>query len=65
MSHSDNPQDAPDSMLEHRIRQRAQEIYLRRLKDPALFDWLQAEAEIRAETGCSELTRSFTASKTV
>jgi hypothetical protein len=46
---NDNPQDAPDAMLEHRIRTRAQEIYLRRQKDPALFDWLLAEAEIRAE----------------
>jgi Protein of unknown function (DUF2934) len=35
-----------DPMLEQRIRQRAFEIYLERQRDPALFDWLQAEREI-------------------
>ncbi len=47
---SDNPQEAPDAMREQRIKCRAYEIYLRRQKDPALFDWLLAEAEIGAET---------------
>jgi hypothetical protein len=36
-------------MLESRIRQRAQEIRARRERDPELFDWLLAEAEILAE----------------
>jgi hypothetical protein len=36
-------------MLEHRIRQRAYEIYLARLRNPALHDWLQAESEILKE----------------
>jgi hypothetical protein len=50
MTHpSDNPQNAPDSMLEHRIRKRAEEIRQRRERDPELFDWLLAEAEILAE----------------
>jgi hypothetical protein len=42
----DNPQSAPDAMLEQRIRCRAYEIYLARQRDPALFDWMQAESEI-------------------
>jgi hypothetical protein len=33
-------------MLEQRVRHRAYEIYLERYSDPALADWLQAEAEI-------------------
>ena len=40
----------PDPMLEHRIRQRAYEIYHARLENPALHDWLQAEHEILKET---------------
>lgn len=48
-SPSDNPQKAPDVMLEHRIRKRAEEIRQRRERDPQLFDWLLAEAEILAE----------------
>jgi hypothetical protein len=40
----------PDAMLEHRIRQRAYEIYHARLENPALYDWLQAEHEILNET---------------
>jgi hypothetical protein len=40
----------PDAMLEHRIRQRAYEIYLARLGNPALHDWLQAECELLKET---------------
>jgi hypothetical protein len=40
----------PDAMLEHRIRQRAYEIYHARLENPALYDWLQAEHEILKET---------------
>jgi Protein of unknown function (DUF2934) len=39
----------PDAMLEHRIRQRAYEIYQSRLKNPALRDWLEAEHEILEE----------------
>jgi hypothetical protein len=39
----------PDAMLEHRIRQRAYEIYQARLKNPAFHDWLQAEHEILEE----------------
>jgi hypothetical protein len=39
-----------DPMLEHRIRHRAYEIYLERQSDPALADWLQAEAEITKGT---------------
>jgi hypothetical protein len=46
---SDNPQNAPDAMLEQRIRKRAEEIRQRRERDPELFDWLLAEAEILAE----------------
>jgi hypothetical protein len=46
---SDNPQSAPDAMLEHRIRKRAEEIRQRRERDPELFEWLLAEAEILAE----------------
>jgi hypothetical protein len=42
--------NSPDAMLEHRIRQRAYEIYLARLENPALHDWLQAECEILKET---------------
>jgi hypothetical protein len=50
MTHpSDNPQNAPDAMLEQRIRKRAEEIRQRRERDPELFDWLLAEAEILAE----------------
>lgn len=50
MTHpSDNPQNAPDVMLEHRIRRRAEEIRERRERDPELFDWLLAEADILAE----------------
>jgi len=40
----------PDAMLEHRIRQRAYEIYHARLENPALYNWLQAEHEILKET---------------
>jgi hypothetical protein len=40
----------PDPMLEHRIRQRAYEIYHARLENPALYDWLQAEHETLKET---------------
>ena len=36
-------------MLEQRIRKRAEEIRQRRERDPELFDWLLAEAEILAE----------------
>jgi hypothetical protein len=46
---SDNPQSAPDAMLEHRIRRRAEEIRERRERNPELFDWLLAESEILAE----------------
>jgi hypothetical protein len=46
---SDSPQSAPDAMLEHRIRKRAEEIRQRRERDPELFEWLLAEAEILAE----------------
>jgi hypothetical protein len=53
MTRSDNPQNAPDSMLENRVRQRAQEIRARRERDPEMFDWLLAEAEIRVECGLS------------
>jgi hypothetical protein len=50
MTHpSGNPQNAPDAMLEHRIRKRAEEIRQRRERDPELFDWLLAETEILAE----------------
>jgi hypothetical protein len=48
-------------MLEQRIRQRAYDIYLARLRDPALFDWLQAEGEvlydIRTFEGARRATR--------
>lgn len=37
-------------MLEHQIRQRAYEIYLARLRNPALHDWLQAECELLKAT---------------
>ena len=50
---------APDSMLEHRIRQRAHDIYQARQEDPALYDWLQAEREILEEM--SHFERSETA----
>jgi hypothetical protein len=40
MTRPDNPRDAPDAMSEHRIRRRACEIYLARMRDLALFDWL-------------------------
>ena len=53
MTRSDNPQSAPDSMLENRVRQRAQEIWERRERDPQMFDWLLAEAEIQTECGTS------------
>jgi hypothetical protein len=53
MTRSDNPQNALDSMLENRVRQRAQEIRERRERDPEMFDWLLAEAEIRIECGSS------------
>jgi hypothetical protein len=46
---SGNPQNPPDSMLEHRIKRRAEEIRERRERDPELFDWLLAEAQILAE----------------
>jgi hypothetical protein len=46
---SGNPQNAPDAMLEQRIRKRAEEIRQRRERDPELFDWLLAEVEILAE----------------
>ena len=36
-------------MLEQRIRKRAEEIRQRRERDPELFDWLLAEAEILTE----------------
>jgi hypothetical protein len=36
-------------MREHRIRKRGEEIRQRRERDPELFDWLLAEAEILAE----------------
>jgi hypothetical protein len=50
MTHpSDNPQNAPDVMLEQQIRKRAEEIRQRRERDLGLFDWLLAEAEILAE----------------
>jgi hypothetical protein len=49
MTQLDNPQSAPDAMLEQRIRKRAEEIRQRRERDPQLFDWLLAEAEILAE----------------
>ena len=39
----------PDAMLEHRIRQRAYEIYHARVKDANLQDWLQAEREVLDE----------------
>jgi hypothetical protein len=39
----------PDAMLEHRIRQRAYEIYQSRLENPPLRDWLEAEREILEE----------------
>jgi hypothetical protein len=54
MTRSDNPQSAPDSMLENRVRQRAQEIWERRERDPQMFDWLLAEAEILAECHTSK-----------
>jgi len=47
-----------DAMLEHRIRQRAYEIYLARLGNPALHDWLQAECEILKETTHFDQSRS-------
>jgi hypothetical protein len=50
--------NSPDAMLEHRIRQRAYEIYLARLGNPALHDWLQAECEILKETTHFEQRRS-------
>jgi hypothetical protein len=34
---SDYPQSAPDAMLEHRIKRRAEEIRGRRERDPELF----------------------------
>lgn len=49
---------SPDAMLEHRIRQRAYEIYQARLGNPALYDWLQAEREILKETTRFEGSRS-------
>ena len=56
MAHpSDNPQHAPDAMLEQRIRMRAEEIRQRRERDPQLFDWLLAEAEILTE--CNQAAR--------
>jgi hypothetical protein len=38
--------EPPDAMLEHRIRQRAYEVYQARLDNPALYDGLQAQHEI-------------------
>jgi hypothetical protein len=49
--HGYHRRDMPplDAMLEHRIRQRAYQIYQARLDNAALYDWLQAEREILAE----------------
>jgi len=45
-------------MFEHRIRQRAYEIHLERERDPALSDWLQAEAEMEKEIERGRTVRS-------
>jgi hypothetical protein len=50
-----------DSMLDHRIRHRAFEIYEARQRDPALYDWLLAELEIEKGVqafGCAKQTTS-------
>jgi hypothetical protein len=47
----------PDVMIEQRIRQRAYEIYLARIANPALADWLQAEREILEELGRAGVNR--------
>lgn len=41
--------DTPDAMLEHRIRQRAYQIYESKLHYSDLQDWLQAEREVLDE----------------
>ena len=46
---AENPQNAPDAMLEQRLACSAHEIYVARQREPALFDWLQAESEILYE----------------
>lgn len=46
-----------DAMTEHRIRLRAYEIYLSRISNPPLADWLQAEREILEEIRRSAGTR--------
>jgi hypothetical protein len=42
------PSAPPEPILEHAIRQRAYELYIKRGMDPghAVDDWLQAEAEL-------------------
>ena len=42
----------PDAMLEHRIQQRAYELYQARLQRPELHDWLQAERDVLHEITC-------------
>jgi hypothetical protein len=49
---------SPDAMLEHRIRQRAYEIYQARQENPALYDWLQAEREVLMEMKHFEVSQS-------
>ena len=49
---------ATDAMFEHRIRQRAHEIYQARQENPASYDWLQAEREILKETSHFERTQT-------
>jgi hypothetical protein len=50
MPHPKTPaSDTPDAMLEHRIRQRAYEIYEAKLHRSDLQDWLQAEREVLDE----------------
>jgi Protein of unknown function (DUF2934) len=49
MSAAVTPMAQPDPMLEHRIRQRAHELYQVRVQGSDLQDWLQAEREVLHE----------------
>jgi Protein of unknown function (DUF2934) len=48
-SHETPVTGRPNAMLEHRIRQRAYELYQTRVQGSDLQDWLQAEREVLAE----------------
>jgi Protein of unknown function (DUF2934) len=49
MSATTAPTAQPAAMLEHRIRQRAYELYQVRVQGFALQDWLQAERDVLDE----------------